>query len=216
MTRVLRIARGDLSLWAADALAISANRSLSGNANPMHWRFAGRKSCDGAVLAAGGAELAANVAALNPQPPQLAQGSAIATRAGGALSAQWVVHASAPDALYGGSDPEQAESMLSTTHNSILSVAHSVGAQTLACCAIGCGVMGFRPAVAARATLSVASRWLASKDEYEGSSLRELTFVLFADDVWRAWPLIAEKHLGPAHAVRRNENAQVSKLSWTA
>ena len=57
--RVLRIGRGDITRWAADAIATSANAGLCGNRAPSYWRFQRRPyNIDGAVHAAAGPALA--------------------------------------------------------------------------------------------------------------------------------------------------------------
>ena len=59
VARTLRIARGDICRWAADAITTSANAGLCGNRTPSHWRFERRPdNVDGAVHTAAGPELA--------------------------------------------------------------------------------------------------------------------------------------------------------------
>ena len=149
----------------------------------------------------------------------LPQGSAVVTPAAGNLNTSWIIHAIAPDGLYGGDSPEANESMLRTTFESVMSAAEKVGARSLACCAIGCGVSGFQPAVAARATFEVAASWLEGDGAGDAASpaLRELTFVIYADDVWRIWPSVAEKRLGPPDMVRDDESEQQTRtFEWKA
>ena len=65
MRVALRIARGDITRWKADAITTSANAGLCGNRTPAFWRFALRPdNVDGAVHAAAGAELADSLANL--------------------------------------------------------------------------------------------------------------------------------------------------------
>ena len=210
--RTLRLLRGDLAVFKADALCVSANATLSGQANPMHWRFNGRRSCDGAMRARGGEQLAAHAMHALPtnEPRRVAQGDAVVTPAAGHLECRWVIHAVAPDALYGG-DPASNEAILQQTLESVIARAEGVGARSIGCCAIGCGVMGFRPAIAARETFAVAARWL---EEGTASSLQELSFVLFADDVWRTWPAIAAKRCGPAHSVEGDDESRTRTYAW--
>jgi O-acetyl-ADP-ribose deacetylase (regulator of RNase III) len=217
MKRTLRLARGDLALCLADALATSSNCNLSGNANPSNWRFNGRRNVDAAVRAAGGPALtASSCAALEARGGRLLEpGSAVATRAGGELRAAWVIHAVAPDAMYGGEAGANA-ALLRKTYRSVLQAAGELGARSLVVPALGCGVQGFRPAIAAREAFAVAAEWLEGGSEGPETGLaptvEELMFVCFADDVWTSWPACAGKWLGPPHATEAGteEGAGVS------
>ena len=215
--RKLVLRRGDVSQCIADSIATSANRYLVGNASPNHWRFNGRKSADGAIRAAGGPELEAlaNAALVTTKTGALDPGDALVTPSAGNLitSCRHVIHAVAPDGLYGGQDPSANEALLHKTFASILSAAEQMGSSSVACPALGCGVQGFRPAVSARAALAVANIWLQSGTL---SSVRTLTFVIRAEDVWRSWLLVAEKQLGSPHETETHEDARIRMLSWAA
>jgi O-acetyl-ADP-ribose deacetylase (regulator of RNase III) len=186
---LLRLARGDISRWNANAIAVSGNPSLSANDNTMYWRFNGRKSTNSAVHARAGPELRAAVVALPPWSDDAAAtaatatatatsalgahihsvspsssttghrcavGEAVATPAFGALleTCDHVIHAVAPDGLYGAgggtaADPE----VLRRSFAAVLRQAEQLGARSVAIPAIGCGVQGWRPSVAARVAL---------------------------------------------------------------
>ena len=60
----IAVTRGRLERQRASALITSANDALVGNLQPAYWRFQGRDSVDGAVRAAGGADLEAACLAL--------------------------------------------------------------------------------------------------------------------------------------------------------
>ena len=56
--RLRLLPRADLAaVRSCDALATSANVTLSGNANPNFWRFAGKRNADGAIHKAAGPKL---------------------------------------------------------------------------------------------------------------------------------------------------------------
>ena len=209
-TRTLRLLRGDLSNHWADAIATSANRYLSGNASPGHWRFTGRENVDGALRRAGGKELDRLVAAALPDKP-LEPGHAHRTASAGALaqSCSWIIHCCAPDGLYG----EQTESgtrLLYQTYVAVIEAAAATDSRSLACPAIGCGVQGHRPAAAAREAFAAARCWLDGGIA-QSSRLSLLEFVCFADDVWAAWPPGAIKALG-----RPPDERSEQSLIWHA
>ena len=60
----IAVTRGRLERQRASALITSANDALVGNLQPAYWRVQGRDSVDGAVRAAGGADLEAACLAL--------------------------------------------------------------------------------------------------------------------------------------------------------
>ena len=65
---VLRLTRGALERASASVLITPANDSLVGNEQPMYWRFINRRSADGAVRLAAGAELQRACLAIEPLP----------------------------------------------------------------------------------------------------------------------------------------------------
>ena len=191
--RTLRILRGDLTLRVADALATSANPTLSGNANPDYWRFVGYASVDGALRERAGPAFAELVAASRPARA-LEPGETHTTPSAGEIAARCaiVIHAVVPDGLYG----EQGRGgELKQTYAAVLEAAAAAGARSLACPALGCGVQGHRPAFAARQAFAAAGAWLDGSVT-PGAQLSEVDLVCFADDVWAAWPACAVKFLG--------------------
>ena len=112
----------------AAALVTSANDSLVGNTQPTYWRFISRVNADGAVRRAAGPELEAACLQIEPLSEAAASrlnlrrditrwtsgvkhgtsavvrcpaGSAVTTPAFGALRADHVIHAVAPDSEFG-------------------------------------------------------------------------------------------------------------------
>ena len=203
--RVVRLLRGDVSTSTCDAIAVSANPYLEGTARKSHWRFAGRRNADGAVRAAGGRSLDAAVAKtlreIGDSLP-LAPGSAVASRAGRSLDAKWVVHCVAPDALVAEAGDSEVDAALQATFAAALTTATTLGARSLALPAMGCGVRGFPRERAGAAALRAAGAWLrAPSFATEAPRLHRVDLVVFADDVWAAWPKCAHAELGPPTAV---------------
>jgi len=122
----LVLRRGDLATASASALVTSANDSLVGNTQPMYWRFISRLNADGALRKRAGPELEQACLDIEPLPGSTATqlrrditrwtsgvkhgtsravrcpaGSAAVTRAFGALAADHVIHAVAPDSEFG-------------------------------------------------------------------------------------------------------------------
>jgi O-acetyl-ADP-ribose deacetylase (regulator of RNase III) len=163
----LRLCRArDISTWHAAAIAVSSNTTLAANNQPSYWRFAGREGTNGAVHAAAGPELARAVRALpswvgerkaSPRASAVGErerlatrcavGGAVSTPACGALACKHVIHAVCPDGLYG---ERSTEHLLRATYRAVLSEAAALGCESVVLPAIGCGVQGWRPAVAAR------------------------------------------------------------------
>ena len=69
--RVVRLLRGDIASYQAEAIAVSANPHLEGTLRSNYWRFSGRSNADGAVRLAGGRSLADATAKVSVRPPNL-------------------------------------------------------------------------------------------------------------------------------------------------
>ncbi|KAJ8612531.1 hypothetical protein CTAYLR_003694 [Chrysophaeum taylorii] len=236
MVVVVRLVRGDLAKQSASALVTSANDALCGNDQPLYWRFTSRKNVDGAVREAGGPRLreaCLALKALTPTPVEeggprrdisrweqtakrgasatqrCAPGDAIATRAFGALDADHVIHAVAPDSefMYEGhyqgrpdGDKDRAYSsvplrILARTYVSVFDRARGLRAASLAVPSLGSGVKGWRPAISAAVALDTLVQNLATGEELFGV----VAFVLGDDASWVAWTRTARLLLGPAH-----------------
>ena len=222
----IRLTRGNIAEVVADALATSANPYLEGSSRASHWRFAGRRNADAAVHTAGGRALAVHTSKLRadalmqnnkmagPALP-LEPGQALATRAGGQLRARWVIHCVAPDNMMANNaDPRQTSSrvVLRETYAAAIRAAQEVGATSLALPAIGCGVRGFAPDDAGAEAFGAAAAWLstASTRAAAASGLRQLDFVVYADDVAHSWWPCAVAALGEP-----SDDAD-GVLTWTA
>ena len=155
--RVLRIGRGDITRWAADAIATSANAGLCGNRAPSYWRFQRRPdNIDGAVHAAAGPALATALSELadargfpysSPTSDAASYrgslfpsatggmvacpaGTAVLTRSFGLAHTKLVVHAVCPDGLFRTGPPGAAEALLRATYRSALREAVRAGAES--------------------------------------------------------------------------------------
>lgn len=101
--RLRLLPRTNLATRRCDAIATSANAGLVGNQNPNFWRFTGRQNADGAIHAAAGPRLLAacrEVAADDDSYVRCRIGEAVVTPAF-SLPADFVIHAVAPDGMYG-------------------------------------------------------------------------------------------------------------------
>ena len=155
--RVLRIGRGDITRWAADAIVTSANAGLCGNRAPSYWRFQRRPdNIDGAVHAAAGPALATALSELadargfpysSPTSDAASYrgslfpsatggmvacptGTAVLTRSFGLAHTKLVVHAVCPDGLFRTGPPGAAEALLRATYRSALREAVRAGAES--------------------------------------------------------------------------------------
>ena len=153
---VLRIGRGDITHWAADAIATSANAGLCGNRTPSYWRFQRRPdNIDGAVHAAAGPALAAALSELadargfpysSPTSDAVSYrgsllpsatggivacptGCAVHTQSYGLAHTRLVVHAVCPDGIFRTGPPGAAEALLRATYRSALREAGRAGAE---------------------------------------------------------------------------------------
>ena len=122
MRLVLR--KGDLAASSASALITSANDALVGNLSPMYWRFISRTNVDRGIRKLGGPCLERACLEIEPRssssgirrditrwtsgvkhgPSALVRcpaGSAVSTKASGALACDHVIHAVAPDSEFG-------------------------------------------------------------------------------------------------------------------
>ena len=151
---------------------------------------------------------------------ELAPESAVVGRAGHSLSARWVVHCVAPDALARTADEHEAYVLdpasydrglcrrLEATYSAAISAATEAGASSLAVPALGCGIRGFARDQAASAAFRAAAAWLQSDST---TRLHRLDFVILADDVWDEWPRIAHAQLGPPDVASRSREREGGK-----
>ena len=212
--RLRLLPRTDVSaVRSCDAIATSSNVALVGEANPNFWRFAGKRSADGALHRAAGPRLLAACEDIAPiGNRRCGIGEAVVTPAFD-LHAAYVIHAVAPDSLYGGSQqPWQgsgskgaraasfedapplgdATQMLARTYRAILAgaVNHSVG--SVAMPAVGAGIQGFAPGLTAKVALGALRAHAATQT---GDGLR-VDVALLDDATFNAWSRTTRAMLG--------------------
>ncbi|KAG8467571.1 hypothetical protein KFE25_006623 [Diacronema lutheri] len=179
----VRIVHGCIARRRAEAIVTSANAHLAGEANPMHWQFAGRSSADGAIRAAAGPTLADAVQRISGLP--LAPCAAVVTCAG-ALAADLVVHVLAPDRFYGArsaSDDGSPARLLRACYASAVVAAEAAGARSIAMPAIGCGVRGWPLSLSAKCALEAFEGHI----QEPANGLRHFEVVLLESSAHRVW-----------------------------
>lgn len=251
LSLVLR--RGDLAKSTAGAIITSANDSLVGNTQPMYWRFISRTNADGALRKAAGPELEAACLAIEPLDTTTSKalrrditrwtsgvkhgaskvvrcpaGSAVSTPAFGALEAEHVIHAVAPDSEFGyegmytgglldqnisgavaGNDTPTRfaggasdglasqqftppdDLLLATYENALAEANARLRVSSVAICALGAGVKGWKPAISAALGLEACARLVEGRAgaPSHDDSLRHIEFVVggvgqMADECW--------------------------------
>ena len=214
-SRTFRLLKGDVAEAVADALVTSANPMLEGTRKETHWRFAGRANADSAVRAAGGRALTEATSKYAEAAGPLKTSSAHPTRAGGSLSARWIIHCVAPNAQ-DHAEP-LARELLEATYTSAIRCASSIGARSVALPTIGTGVAGFTPEMAADCAFAAARAWLAGGGEQTTGRLRRVDVVIFADNVMRCWSTSAIAELGDPDRIEMlaDPTDRFGVRSWT-
>jgi len=154
----IQILKGDIAQANVEAVVNAANNHL--------WMGGG---VAGALKRAGGGEIEREAIAKGP----VEVGAAVVTT-GGALPARYVIHAAVM-----GQDLRTDRSKISAATRSSLDRARELGVESIAFPALGTGVGGFPPDVAADAMISEC----VSFAQNGSSSLRRIVFVLFSDDI---------------------------------
>ena len=168
---VLAIALGDLTRFEADALVNAANGALAGGGG-----------VDGAIHAAGGPEIMAELRRRHPDG--CPTGSAVITGAG-RLPARWVIHAVGP--IWGGGQRGE-RALLESAYRTAIRLAAEAGARTVALPAISAGIYGYPLAEAAEVALAAVRDALAT-----ASGVERATFVLRTPDTYEAFRAALER-----------------------
>ena len=206
--RSVRIGRGDITRWAADAIVTSTNPGLCGNRTPSYWRFQRRPdNIDGAVHAAAGPALANALSELadargfpysSPTSDAFSYrgsllpaatggqvacpvGCAIHTQSFGLTQTKLVVHAVCPDGIFRTGPPGASEALLRATFHSAMREAARAGATSLAIPCLGCGVNGWQPARVAHEALHAAAEWVRGGEAAGAAGLQRVDFVTSSD-----------------------------------
>jgi len=159
----LETERGDISQAKVDAVVNAANNHL--------WMGSG---VAGALKRAGGVEIEREAVSKGP----VAIGDAVIT-GGGSLSATHVIHAAVME-----QDLQTDESKIRTATKNALKRARELGIRSVAFPALGTGVGGFPPELAAEAMIDECVSFLRKES---APSLKRILFVLFSDDVLSAF-----------------------------
>lgn len=168
----LRIAPGDLTETAVDAVVNAANSSLLGGGG-----------VDGAIHRRGGPEILAECRRLRESslPDGLPAGQAVATTAG-KLPARWVIHTVGPVH----SAREDRSQTLASCYREALRVAEEIGARSVAFPTISAGVYGWPMGDAARIAVETV-REVEDQQEEATSTVEEVVFVPFGADAENAF-----------------------------
>jgi len=158
MSRI-RLLTGDITKVPADAIVNAANS-----------RLAGGGGVDGAIHAAGGHAIMAELDRVRPADG-CPTGQAIVTGAG-ALPARWVIHAVGP-VWRGGRHGESG--LLASAYGSSLRLATEKAARIVTFPSISTGAYGYPVEMAAPVALRAVADFLSE----ETSSIKETIFVLF-------------------------------------
>jgi O-acetyl-ADP-ribose deacetylase (regulator of RNase III) len=154
---------GDISQANVDAVVNAANNHL--------WMGAG---VAGALKRAGGVEIEREAVAKGP----VEIGEAVVTT-GGSLQAQYVIHAAVM-----GQDLRTDQSKIARATRNALIRARDLGVSSIAFPALGTGVGGFPPELAAETMISECVSFISSESL---PSLKKILFVLFSDDLLDAF-----------------------------
>jgi O-acetyl-ADP-ribose deacetylase (regulator of RNase III) len=166
--RTLRLITGDITKFAADAIANAANSSLAGGGG-----------VDGAIHRAGGPSIMAELDVIRREIGRCPTGSAVATGAG-RLPARFVFHAVGPvyrDGRHG--EPE----LLASCYRTCMELAEERGVRSIAFPSISTGIYGYPLDEAAPIALGEVKAWL----ERSQSSVEAATFVLFGEQAYEAF-----------------------------
>jgi O-acetyl-ADP-ribose deacetylase (regulator of RNase III) len=155
--------QGDISQAPADAVVNAANNHL--------WMGSG---VAGALKRAGGVAVEREAVAKGP----IDVGEAVVT-GGGSLPAKYVIHA----AVMGQDLQTDREKIARATRNALIR-ARELGVASIAFPALGTGVGGFPPEIAADAMITECISFIRSGT---APSLKKIIFVLFSDDVLAAF-----------------------------
>lgn len=159
----LKLARGDITKLAVDAIVNAANTSLLGGGG-----------VDGAIHRAAGPELLAECKTLGGCRP----GEAKITR-GYKLPARFVIHTVGP--VWSGGNRGEPDTLANCYRNS-LRVAAENTVRTIAFPAISCGAYRYPIADAARIAVETTREFLNEND-----SIAETTFIVSTDEIEAAY-----------------------------
>lgn len=158
---MIELLRGDITALDVDAIVNAANSRLVPGGG-----------VDGAINAAGGPSIAAEMGAIAAEIGVLETGRAVATGAG-MLKAKHVIHTVGP--VWGQVDEEEAVSLLESCYARSLEIAVELGCRSIAFPNISTGVYGFPKQVAAEIAVQTVRRWTSMGSP----SMDRVVFVCF-------------------------------------
>ncbi len=164
---VIRLVRGDITAERVDAIVNATNASLR----------PGGGVC-GAIHAAAGPTLTEDARRVMADRGPLVPGEVVATVAGN-LKARYVIHALGP--VWHGGQQGESEALAAAYRNSV-TLAESLGLQSIAFPSISTGIYGYPMLAAAHVALHTLRDGLRS-----GRRVREIHVVLFDDRAYEAW-----------------------------
>jgi O-acetyl-ADP-ribose deacetylase (regulator of RNase III) len=163
--RVLALARGDITRFAADAIVNAANSALAGGGG-----------VDGAIHGAGGPTIMAELR--SSYPDGCPTGGAVITGAG-ELSASWVIHAVGP--RWAGGGHGEAE-LLASAYRASLRLADERKVVSIVFPAISLGIYGYPLDDGAAIAVQTVAGHLGGP-----TTIERATFVLRSEDTYRAF-----------------------------
>jgi O-acetyl-ADP-ribose deacetylase (regulator of RNase III) len=172
--RVLALAQGDITRFAADAIVNAANSALAGGGG-----------VDGAIHRAGGPSIMAELRAAYPDG--CPTGAAVITAAGD-LPARRVIHAVGP--RWGGGSHGEAD-LLASAYRASLRLADERNVVSIAFPAISLGIYGYPLAEGAAIAVRTVAEHLGGPTTVERATFvlrSEETFEVFADALERLEP----------------------------
>eukprot|EP00747_Dinoflagellata_sp_TGD_P221187 gnl/TRDRNA2_/TRDRNA2_93059_c0_seq2.p1 gnl/TRDRNA2_/TRDRNA2_93059_c0~~gnl/TRDRNA2_/TRDRNA2_93059_c0_seq2.p1 ORF type:complete len:248 (+),score=42.02 gnl/TRDRNA2_/TRDRNA2_93059_c0_seq2:37-780(+) len=213
----LCLAQEGLEDFVGDAIATSTNRRLEGTFRRNWWGFAGRKSADAALHEKAGPAL---LQACRKHSSELPFGVVLVTAAGPNLQVRHVLHTAVPSHPSGrdprplppaqesdfAEAPEAALRALAAAYAALLQQAAKLGAESLACPAIGAGCRGYPLEATAQIGLDALARadpvvpyievrfwahaaFIAWRDECARIGLASCEETEVADCLWEGEPL---------------------------
>lgn len=174
---VLALWQGDITKFAADAIANAANSALAGGGG-----------VDGAIHRAGGPVIMRELDAIRAGTGGCPTGSAVVTGAG-QLAAKYVLHAVGPvyhDGRRG--EPE----LLASCYRTCLRLAEERGARTIAFPSISTGIYGYPMEAAAE----VAMRTVAEHLRQPECNIERVTLVVFGAPAFETHRLVMTSVFG--------------------
>jgi O-acetyl-ADP-ribose deacetylase (regulator of RNase III) len=160
-SRELQLVQGDITKLAVDAMVNAANAHLAGGGG-----------VDGAIHAAGGAQIMRELAVIRARIGTCAPGNAVATGAG-LLPAKYVFHAVGP--IYRGGDGGEP-AQLELCYRTCLEMASERELETISFPSISTGVYSYPLIPAARIAIETVWGWLNS----HGGSVKLVKLVQFS------------------------------------